>query len=404
MACVKRRRNRWVVDFRDQDGNRRWETYRTRDEANTALSKLVPALRQGTYRPPAELPTLKGVAAEWFASKAGHRVSSQAGWQVHLDKHILPALGPLRIDQIGVTDVDAFRDERRASGLAPQTVNKLLTTLAAVFAFAQRRELITRNPAAVAERCRLNADEVSMELQPDTDTEADDTDESVSPGDVLSPHEAGHLIDTAPSGFEKTYILTAVLTGARVGELTALVWDDLNFSTGLLRIRRSVSWARLKGQTGTKPRFYEPKTKAGKRTIELAPELVHALKVWKLACPPSALNLVFPTEDGTPKHRSTITHHVLRPTLKAAGLRQVSLHSLRHTCASALILGGTDCLEVAKYLGHSKPTVTMSVYAHWFNTRKTAGTMAAVVGAVFRPAEKALEAVPDKGLRDGTDC
>jgi hypothetical protein len=38
MACVKRRRNRWVVDFRDQDGKRRWQSYKTRDEADTALS------------------------------------------------------------------------------------------------------------------------------------------------------------------------------------------------------------------------------------------------------------------------------------------------------------------------------------------------------------------------------
>lgn len=90
--------------------------------------------------------------------------------------------------------------------------------------------------------------------------------------------------------------------------------------------------------------------KAGKRAIDLAPELVHALKVWKLACPKGPLNLVFPTDDGTPKHRSTITHDGLRPALIAAKLHQVTVHSLRHTCASALILAGTDCLEVAKFL------------------------------------------------------
>jgi integrase len=128
---------------------------------------------------------------------------------------------------------------------------------------------------------------------------------------------------------------------------------------------------------------------------------VHPLKVWKLACPPSPFNLVFPTQEGTPKHRSTITHRSLRPALKAAGLRQVTLHSLRHTCASALILAGTDCLEVARFLGHAKPTVTLSVYAHWFDMRKTQGTMATGAGAVFRPSEKALEAASDKGLRDG---
>jgi integrase len=397
MACVKRRRNRWVVDFRDQDGTRRWQSYKTRDEADTALSKLTPAVREGTYRPPAELPALATVARDWFATKAGHRVSSQAGWQVHLDAHILPALGTRRIDQIGVADVDAFREDRRATGLAPQTVNKLLTTLAAVFTFAQRRELITRNPAAVAERCRLNADEVSMETQPDRDDDSDR--DSVSPEEVLSPQEAASLITAAAPGFDKTFLLTAVLTGARVGELTALTWDDVNLSTQRLSIRRSVSWAKLRGQTGSKPRFYEPKTTAGKRTIDLAPELLRALKVWKLACPPSPLNLIFPTDEGTPKHRSTITHRALRPTLKVAGLRQVTLHSLRHTCASALILAGTDCLEVAKFLGHAKPTVTLSVYSHWFNTRKTAGTMSAVAGAVFGSAGTPLEAASDKGLR-----
>jgi hypothetical protein len=71
--------------------------------------------------------------------------------------------------------------------------------------------------------------------------------------------------------------------------------------------------------------------------------------------------------------------------------------SLRHSCASALILGGTDCLEVAKFLGYAKPTVTMSVYAHWFNTRKTAGTMTAVAGAVFGDRGSSLVAVGHSG-------
>src|SRR5262249_50867423 len=154
---------------------------------------------------------------------------SQAQWQVHVEKHILPAvlkanasdatgvrLGKLRIDQIRVADVDAFRDERRTKGkLAPQSVNKLLTTLEAILKFAERRELITRNPAAVAERCRLHADEVSdiPTLLPDTESESET--ETVNPGDVLSPTEARSLVNAAPEGFDRTFLLTALLTGGR---------------------------------------------------------------------------------------------------------------------------------------------------------------------------------------------
>jgi site-specific recombinase XerD len=61
---------------------------------------------------------------------------------------ISTAFGPLRPDQLTVADVERFRDERRRAGLAPQSVNKLLTTTAAVYKYAARHELTDRNPAA----------------------------------------------------------------------------------------------------------------------------------------------------------------------------------------------------------------------------------------------------------------
>jgi hypothetical protein len=58
----------------------------------------------------------------------------------------------------------------------------------------------------------------------------------------------------------------------------------------------------------------------------------------------------------------------LNPALLAAKLRSVPAHSLRRACAPTLILAGVDSLEAAKFLGYAKPTVTLSVHAHWFNT------------------------------------
>lgn len=53
--------------------------------------------------------------------------------------------------------------------------------------------------------------------------------------------------------------------------------------------------------------------------------------------------------------------------MKAHGLPGRTFHGLRHTHASALIRGGIDVLRVSRQLGHSKPTITLAIYAHEFD-------------------------------------
>jgi integrase len=384
MACVKRRRGRWVVDFRDQTGARRWESYRTRDEAQAALAVRIKELRTGNYRPPTEVPVFETVARAWLATKVEYRPSSYSQWQGHIDLHILPVLGALRIDQIRVAHIDALRDSCRRAGLAPKTVNKVLTTVAAIFKFAIRREYTDRNPAAMAERCRLRA-------EPGATTDPSSL-AAIDPSAVLSPDEARRLIEAAEPGLHQTFLLTAVLTGARIGELTALQWSDVGFEKRTLSIRRSVTFARARGSTGkVKPQILPPKTKAGNRTFTIPAELVSALRRWKLQCPIKS-ELIFPKRDGEPYHRTTLTYEVFRPALARAGLRQVTFHSLRHSCASALLLAGVPDVEVAHILGHRDTTVTRAIYTHWFRDQKSTA-LERLATAVFggEPAAK-----PDK--------
>jgi len=150
-------------------------------------------------------------------------------------------------------------------------------------------------------------------------------------------------------------------TQRRVG----LTWADVDLAAGKLHIRRSVSWPKRRGTKETQARIYKPKTKSGTRTIPMRPELVAALKRWKLACPPTEKGWVFPGETGEPKHRSTIIHKGLHPACDAAGVPRVGIHSLRHTFASTLLAAGRTPAEVAALCGHKGPAVTMRIYAHW---------------------------------------
>ena len=165
--------------------------------------------------------------------------------------------------------------------------------------------------------------------------------DEVNASAVLSPAEIRKLLDTAPAGYYRTLFSTAFITGMRSGELLALRWSDIEFGDGgrgKVYVRRSLSWSRVDRGEAVRPRFYPPKTKAGLRTITIAPELVAALKLWKLQCPPG--ELVFPHADGQPNCRDRILMVGLYPALRRAGLRRVNFHSLRHSCASAMIAAG----------------------------------------------------------------
>jgi integrase len=102
------------------------------------------------------------------------------------------------------------------------------------------------------------------------------------------------------------------------------------------------------------------------RRIPLSAQLVAVLKSWKLECPPTDDELMFPAADGRPVRRSNVQRSGLWPALRRANLRKVTVYSLRHTFASGLIADGAPVTEVQRLMGHSSPVITLKAYAHWF--------------------------------------
>lgn len=120
--------------------------------------------------------------------------------------------------------------------------------------------------------------------------------------------------------------------------------------------------------------FDEPKTERSP-FVSLPSPVVETLRrhrstlaAERLAAPvwqpwPEHDDLVFPTQVGTP----TDPRHALRAfarITKRAGLSGVTLHTLRHSAASALITSGTHIKVVQEMLGHSSFSTTADIYAH----------------------------------------
>jgi integrase len=136
----------------------------------------------------------------------------------------------------------------------------------------------------------------------------------VTERECLTPEEAKRVILAAAPGRIRMIIQTGIFTGARVSELLALRWQDVNLDDAMINIRRSMSIAKVKGEpTQEKVRWFDPKTRKGKREIPIPLQLVTALKEWKEKCPKSRLDLVFCNEFGEPCDRTAIGRYGLRP-------------------------------------------------------------------------------------------
>jgi integrase len=320
---------------------------------------------RGEYLEVKKLPTFAEAAERWFETKSDRRVSHVSDIRARLDKHIIPVIGQVRLDRIDVRAVEKIRDDLRKKNYAPRTVNTIIRIIGAVFRAAIRRGEVTINPVDQVERAFMAAGELRG------DEAAMSTDDTVNPDSLLSPDEIRIMLAHTVQPLYRALFATAALTGARSGELFALRWTDMEMPEarqGYIYIRRTVSWARARGED-IKPRYYPPKTKAGLRKLPIPGELAQALKAWKIQCPPTPDDLVFPAADGRPIRRSNALRYGLWAALRRAGLRRVNMHSLRHSFASALIVNGAAVTEVQTLLGHANAAITLRIYSHWFKTQ-----------------------------------
>jgi len=341
MACIRKRRGKWVIDYRDQFGKRHWETCSSKKEAEERLAEVLLEIRAGTFSPARGTMLFKDLASLWFENhaKLNVRPNTCYTYQGHLNKHLIPFFGNMKVSSITPAVVDRFKAEKLKQGLHRETINKSLTILGSIFRYAVKNRFLRYNIMQDVDKLRTTLEE-----------KREDREREIN---ILSPQEVLLLIKhTVPK--YRPLILTAVLTGMRQSELLALQWDDIDWNAGQVYVRRMVY----------RGRFFEPKSRKSKRKVDMTPVLISVLKRWRLACPPSKYNLVFPTQEGNPMNPANLRRRIFEPALRRAGLPRIRFHDLRHTYASLLILQGEHPKYIQAQMGHSSIKVTMDIYGH----------------------------------------
>lgn len=252
------------------------------------------------------------------------------------------------------------------------TLRKILVSLGQILSYAVRHKYIDFNPLREAERPR----------------EQGKGEEAEDKNNILNPEQITAFLQHVPNQKHHTLFLTAIMTGARQGEILGLKWGDVDWESKQILIQR----------TFNKGRFFTPKTKGSRRRIDLAPAVVRELKKWRLACPQNDLDLVFPSGSGGPINYSNMVRRHFLPALEGAGLLRIRFHDLRHSYASLLIDQGENLKYIQTQLGHSSPTVTLNVYTHLMKpTNQEAACR--LENTIFGPTGHKMVTKSEKGLR-----
>ncbi|MCL4534970.1 MAG: site-specific integrase [Bacteroidetes bacterium] len=158
----------------------------------------------------------------------------------------------------------------------------------------------------------------------------------------------------------------ALTTGLRSGELSALLWSDVDGHNHTLKVERT------QRRIGAEWVVNAPKTASGRRTVHLGPLASQAIQrqralqaAWRLQAGPSwnDTGRIFTNRIGGPIEPATIRQGLVK-WCHVLGLPVINFHSLRHLAASLALQAGAPVALVSRNLGHSSVAITTAVYSH----------------------------------------
>ena len=239
------------------------------------------------------------------------------------------------------------QNQRTGGPLAPKTIKHYHTFISSVLERAYKWGVILENPAHRVDSPKAQKKEL----------------------DFLEEEEILQLLEALgqePVEHRAMFMLL-IYGGIRRSELLGLEWPDIDFSTGVVSIIRTSQYCTEMGiYTDT------TKTRESQRSFKLPRNVLDVLEQHRREQARQRLKLgdqwkdyrrLFTQWDGAPMSLNT-PYLILQKVLKKTGMRQVSLHSLRHSNATLLINQGVNIKAVSGRLGHSQTSTTMEIYAH----------------------------------------
>jgi integrase len=354
--------------------------FRTRDEAEEAMTKEIAALNAGVWTDDKGI-TVEGWLNQWLAetTERGRSPKTLANYRGHVRDAWIPKLGRIRLRDLRRSHIEVAIAElarpiagerpdgnvgRRVTSRSASTIDGYRRTIRAALSAAQRRGIITVNPAVG----RIDA----MPERHDAEME------------IWEPEQTAKFLGHVEGDRLAALYELAAYAGLRRAELCGLRWSDVDEESIGISIRQTVVEVSRSQVTSAQMRcptcggehigrlFKRPKSKASRRWVPLAVPAREALDAHRVeqaeerdmfGSDYADHDLVFCEIDGNPLRPGSVTR-AFDAHVAACGLPSIRLHDSRHGACSLLLAGGVPIDVVQMILGHASPAVTRQVYAH----------------------------------------
>lgn len=288
--------------------------------------------------------TIKYIGEKWLENKKMTvKQSTFANYSRLLNDHIFPALGNLKYDSLGKSDINKYISRLAESGrkdgkggLSVSMTRDIIKALRAIAKYAHQEYGLKNICEGIT---------VPKTKKPEAKTLSDRERKRLEK----------YLIDNIC--LCNVSILLCLYTGLRIGELCGLQWKDIDFRRGCLTVCKTVQRISL-GNGKTMISIDTPKTESSVRVVYIPLFIIEILKKFR-----QKPNIFILSGREKPTEPRTLQHK-FKKILAVCKISDISFHALRHTYATMCVEKQFDIKTLSELLGHSDVKITLNTYVH----------------------------------------